>query len=91
VVSSILHASRTNRVNNSSISIWKDKVKEWNFWKYLPRDTMHAIVAVQSQRAILKRKKTSFFCGEVPITEEKIENFKKKHRQDLVSPMSFSE
>jgi hypothetical protein len=39
---------------------------------------MHAIVEVEAQRA-QKRKKTIFFCEDTPITQKKIENFKKKH------------
>ena len=71
----------------SSISRWKEKVKEWNFLKNFPASTMHAIVAVEAQRA-QKRKKTVFSCEDTPITQERIENFKKKHCRGVSPPVA---
>lgn len=48
---------------------------------------MHAIVAVEVQRA-KKRKKTVFSCEDIPITQKRIENFKKKHYRGVTPPLA---
>jgi hypothetical protein len=51
---------------------------------------MRAIVAVEAQRA-QKRKKTVFFCEDTPITQKRIENFKKRHCRGIAPPLAPGE
>jgi len=51
---------------------------------------MHGIVAVEAQRA-QKRKRTVFFCEDTPITQKKIENFKKKHCRGVAPALAPGE
>ena len=56
---------------------WKNKLKSWNFDKYLSTSDMKFVVAKAEKRS-RQGKETIFFHGDSQVTSERIQNFKKR-------------
>ena len=68
---------------------WKNKLKSWNFEKYLSTSDMKFVVAKAEKRS-REGKDTFFFHGESQVTSERIQNFKKRktiETSDMASPV----
>ena len=68
---------------------WKEKLKEWKFDKKISTTDMRIVVAKAEKRARNEGKDTTFFHGDMQITAERIEQFKRRKtcRKDIeVSP-----
>jgi len=59
-----------------SESIWRQKLKEWRYKKHMTASEGDFVVAMEAERAN-KGKLSEFFLGEIPITEQRIENLKR--------------
>ena len=57
---------------------WKGKLKEWRFEKNLSASDMSIIVAKSEKRVREEGKDTVFFHGQSEITQERIEQFKRR-------------
>jgi hypothetical protein len=57
---------------------WKEKLKEWRFEKNISATDMNIIVAKAEKRVREEGKETVFFHGQSEITQERIEQFKRR-------------
>jgi hypothetical protein len=57
---------------------FKEKLKEWKVYKYVPAPDMQVILAKASRRTTREGKETVFYSNGQEISAERIENFKKR-------------
>jgi hypothetical protein len=67
---------------------WKEKLKEWKFDKKISTTDMRIVVAKAEKRARNEGKDTTFFHGDMQITAERIEQFKRRKTVKDVERMS---
>ncbi|KAH7379809.1 hypothetical protein BKA64DRAFT_236862 [Cadophora sp. MPI-SDFR-AT-0126] len=70
-----------------SIRKWKSKMREWGFVKHIPAPEMAFIALKSDQRKAdaMNPKETIFVRGHIRITQNRIANFKKLNRANLMS------
>src|SRR5271155_3586558 len=69
---------------------FKEKIKVWNFQKYIPKATMKIIIAKSNKRMVEDDKATRVRVGGMQIEPERLETFKKRKFVKEGSPVSAS-
>lgn len=83
----ILHCKAWISNQFHSLRKWKDKLKEWNYDKYLSKDEMKFIVTKQEKRKA-EGKETIFVRGGQEISSDRIEGFKRRKVNEVENDAS---